>query len=131
MVALTTEFLRAAGALFTAGSVQDTQTRVAVTTVTTVEGCDFAGIFLADGDAITSPVHTGPAAAEADALQRHADEGPCLDAITQSTGRLRRRPGRRPPLAALLPPGGRPWDAQPAGTGPARNGTPPGRGTNS
>lgn len=83
--ALTAEFLRTTGALFTVGSVQDTLTQVAVTAVTTIEGCDFAGIFLADGDAITSSVHTDPAVAEADALQRHAGEGPCLDAITQNT----------------------------------------------
>lgn len=82
--ALTTEFLSATRALITAGSIQDTLTRVAATAVATIEGCDFAGIFLAEAGVVTTPVHTDPAVAEVDALQHHAGEGPCLDAITRS-----------------------------------------------
>ena len=65
--ALTTEFLRATGALFTADSVQDTLTGVAVTAVTTIEGCDFAGIFLA---------RLGTAGGRYGAGHRRPDAGP-------------------------------------------------------
>ncbi len=83
-IALTTEFLSATRALITAGRIQDTLTQVTATAVATIEGCDFAGIFLAEAGVVTTLVQTDPAVAEVDALQHHAGEGPCLDAITQS-----------------------------------------------
>ena len=49
--------------------------------VATVEGCDLAGVFLVEGDVVTTPVHTDPLVAEIDALQRSTGEGPCLDAV--------------------------------------------------
>jgi len=49
--------------------------------VTTIEGCDFAGLFLIDGDVITTPVHTDRIVVDVDALQQQTGEGPCLDAI--------------------------------------------------
>jgi GAF domain-containing protein len=67
--------------LFTAGSVNDTLISVVELAVATIEGCDFAGIFLMDGDLVTTPVHTNPIVAETDSLQRQSGEGPCLDAI--------------------------------------------------
>jgi GAF domain-containing protein len=68
--------------LFSAGSVMDTLSGVVALAVSTIEGCDFAGLFLLEGDDVTTPVHTDPIVDEIDALQ-HESGGPCLDAIAQ------------------------------------------------
>ena len=49
--------------------------------VSTIEGCDFAGLILIDGDVVTTPVYTDPIVIEIDALQQQTDEGPRLDAV--------------------------------------------------
>jgi GAF domain-containing protein len=69
--------------LFSAGSVQNTLAHLVELAVTTIEGCDFAGIFVDDGNVVTTPVCTNPVVIEADALQHRSGEGPCLDAMTQ------------------------------------------------
>jgi hypothetical protein len=70
-----------ARALFSAGSVTDTLASVVQSAVATIDGCDFAGVFLLDGDVITTSAHTESIVIEADALQHATGEGPCLDAI--------------------------------------------------
>jgi GAF domain-containing protein len=72
-----------AQALFNAGSVADTLDTVVNTAVSTIDGCDWAGIFLLDGDVVVTPAHTDPIVMEADSLQHLSGEGPCLDAIAQ------------------------------------------------
>ena len=67
--------------LFTAGSVVDTLDSVVTTAVATIDGCDWAGIFLFDGDMVVTPAYTDPIVTEADSLQLLSGEGPCLDAI--------------------------------------------------
>jgi ANTAR domain/GAF domain len=67
--------------LFSAGSVIDTLASVAELAMTTIEGCDFAGLFLMEGNAVTTPVYTDPIVLEADAGQLGTSEGPCLDAV--------------------------------------------------
>ena len=79
---ITRGFSEAVRALFSAGSVDDTLQRVVDLAVEVIEGCDFAGIFLVEGDAVTTPVHTDPVVIEVDALQHRLREGPCLDAVT-------------------------------------------------
>jgi uncharacterized protein YjbJ (UPF0337 family)/GAF domain-containing protein len=74
-------FSETARILFSAGSVTDTLASVVDLAVVTIEGCDFAGIFLIDGDVVTTPVHTDPIVVVADTLQHQTGEGPCLDAI--------------------------------------------------
>jgi len=69
--------------LFAAGSVTDTLAQVVELAVATIEGCDFAGLFLLEKDVVTSPVHTDPIVDAVDALQHQSGEGPCLDAISQ------------------------------------------------
>jgi GAF domain-containing protein len=69
--------------LFSAGSVTDTLGQVVELAVATVEGCDFAGLFLIDGDVVTTPVHTHRIVELVDVLQHETGEGPCLDAISQ------------------------------------------------
>jgi len=80
---LTANFAETARILFAAGSVTDTLAQVVDLAVTTIEGCDFAGLFLLEKDVVTSPVQTDPIVDRIDALQHETGEGPCLDAIAQ------------------------------------------------
>jgi hypothetical protein len=75
------DFSETARILFTAGSVIHTLSSIVELAVATIEGCDFAGIFLVEGDIVTTPVHTDPVVAEIDSLQHRSGEGPCLDAV--------------------------------------------------
>lgn len=79
--ALTADFSRIARALFSAGSVEDTLAQVVDLAVSTIEGCDFAGILLLDHGVATSRVYTDEIVTTIDALQRLHQEGPCQDAI--------------------------------------------------
>jgi GAF domain-containing protein len=67
--------------LFSAGSVTDTLASVVQLARDTIEGCDYAGIFLLNGEVVTTPARTDPFVVEIDALQHRYSEGPCLDAI--------------------------------------------------
>jgi GAF domain-containing protein len=69
--------------LFAAGSVTNTLLSVVDLAVSTIEGCDCAGLFLLDTGVVTTPVHTNPLVVEVDSLQHETNEGPCLDAIAQ------------------------------------------------
>lgn len=46
-----------------------------------IEGCDFAGIFMPAPGPLASPVHTDPVVTVVDALQQELGEGPCIDAM--------------------------------------------------
>ena len=81
---LAEEFSETSRTLFAAGDEYATLAEVARLAVAMVEGCDFAGILLHDGDTFTTPVHTDPVVVEIDVLQNRVGEGPCLDAATQS-----------------------------------------------
>lgn len=71
----------AARALFAAGDVNGTLARIATVAVETIEGCDFAGVYLVEGAEVLTPVSTGPVSDVLDALQKQLGEGPCLDAM--------------------------------------------------
>lgn len=75
-------FSETARILFSAGSVKDTLASVVDLAVETIEGCDYAGLFLLDGDIVSTPVATDPVVVAVDALQHQTMQGPCLDAIT-------------------------------------------------
>lgn len=81
IAAITMSFSATARTLFLAGGVTDTLQAVVDLAVATIDGCDFAGIFLLAGDSVTTPVHTDPLVIEIDAAQHRWGEGPCLDAI--------------------------------------------------
>ncbi len=70
-----------AGALFAAGNVTDTLSRVVELAVATIEGCDGAGLFIMVDGAVTTPVFTDSTVFEVDTIQSHGGEGPCIDAI--------------------------------------------------
>ena len=74
-------FSETAQALFAAGSVHDTLVSVVELAKATIEGCDFAGLFLIEGDVVVTPVCTDAIVAEVDATQHETGEGPCLDAV--------------------------------------------------
>jgi GAF domain-containing protein len=80
---LTTTFSETARNLFSAGSVRSTLEQVVAIAVETIEGCDFAGLFITKGDAVVTPVLTDPIVEVIDTLQRETGEGPCLDATAQ------------------------------------------------
>jgi hypothetical protein len=78
-------FTQTAQRLFQAGGVDLTLQAVADLAVATIEGCDFAGLFLRKAGQVTTPVHTDPVVDELDALQLRVNEGPCLDCMAQGT----------------------------------------------
>jgi putative methionine-R-sulfoxide reductase with GAF domain len=71
--------------LFLAPNVDDTLQRVVDLAVATIEGCDFAGVFLRERATITTRAHTDPIVAEVDAIQCRTGEGPCLQAVAEGT----------------------------------------------
>src|SRR5580658_2642236 len=78
---LTEDVAETARILFSARSVTETLRQVIELAAATIEGCDFAGIFLVENDVVTSPIHNDPLVDEVDDLQNELGEGPCLDAI--------------------------------------------------
>jgi GAF domain-containing protein len=80
---LTAALSETARILFSAGDVASTLTQIVTVAVATIEGCDFAGLFVMEGDVVVTPVHTDPVVELIDTLQRESGEGPCLDAIAQ------------------------------------------------
>jgi hypothetical protein len=82
---LSVALLESAAALFSAGGLKETLQRTVDLALQTIDGCDFAGIFILDDDAVTTPAHTDPIVLEIDRLQYHLGEGPSLDAIAHGT----------------------------------------------
>ena len=70
--------------LFSAGSVTNTLAQVVAVAVHTIEGCDFAGLFVMESGIVVTPVMTDPIVEVIDNLQRQTAEGPCLEAIAQA-----------------------------------------------
>jgi hypothetical protein len=77
-------FLRTARALFSTGGVEITLQAVVDLAVATIEGCDFAGIFVMKSGQVVVAVHTDVLVAGIDNRQVAAGAGPCVDAIEQS-----------------------------------------------
>ena len=78
-------FAEIARTLFCDPTVGGTLQRVVDFAVATVDGCDAAGISLATGTEVTTPVWSHPVALDIDSVQYETGEGPCLDAITKET----------------------------------------------
>lgn len=74
-----------ARALFAAGGVDETVQAVVDLAVSTVDGCDTAGIFMMVEGSVSTVVVSDPLVEVIDGLQRQSGEGPCLDAISQAT----------------------------------------------
>jgi hypothetical protein len=67
--------------LFSVDSAAHTLEEVVGMAVTTIEGCDYAGIFVIEGKSVSTPVSTDPVVIQLDAIQHRTEEGPCLDAM--------------------------------------------------
>jgi GAF domain-containing protein len=78
---ITGDFAHTAGILFSGRNANDTLAKVLLTAVATLDGCDFAGIFILEGEEVTTPVQTDIVVSQVDALQRQLGEGPCLDSL--------------------------------------------------
>jgi hypothetical protein len=81
---LTDSLSEVARSLFAAGGVQDTLQAIVDLAVTTIDGCDYAGIFIAEGDQIATAVFSDELVMDVDGLQQETGEGPCLDAMAQN-----------------------------------------------
>jgi hypothetical protein len=80
---LTRDFTETARILFAAGGVEDTLAQTVAVAVETIDGCDFAGLFLPAQSA--APLDADPLAREIDALQRAFGEGPSLEAVAHQS----------------------------------------------
>ena len=99
-------FVHKAQALFLVGGVEVTLQAVLDLAVATIEGCDFAGIFVLEEGRVTTPARTDPLVADVEDRQLRADMGPASmrspnwSPFTQKTwlatlGGPNLRPGRR------------------------------------
>jgi hypothetical protein len=88
---LTVNFSETAQILFSAGSVVDTLSSVVDLAVATIEGCDFAGLFLIEDGLVSTPVHTDPIVVEVDALQHLTGQRPLSRRHHRANHLLRRR----------------------------------------
>jgi len=80
---LIVDFSETARILFSAGGVADTLVRVAELAVSTIDGCDYAGLFFADGSVTIAPISTHSLVDDVDAVQQQSGEGPAVDAVAQ------------------------------------------------
>jgi ANTAR domain/GAF domain len=80
---LIASFSETAQALFSAGNPTNTLRAVVDLAVQTIDGCDFASIFVLDGITLTTPLGTDSVAAGVDVVQHQTGEGPGVDAITK------------------------------------------------
>jgi hypothetical protein len=80
---LTASFTDTAQALFTAGSAADTLKAVVALAVATIDGCDFASIFVGQANQVTRPVGSDSTAAALDVCQHRTGEGPAHDTLAQ------------------------------------------------
>ena len=77
-------FVHKARALFLAGGVEVTLQAVLDLAVATIEGCDFAGIFVLEDGRVTTPARTDPLVADVEDWQLRTEIGPCLDAMAEA-----------------------------------------------
>jgi len=70
-------------ALFAPGTLEATLQRIVTLAVATVDGCDAAGVFLAEHGQVTTAAFTDPVVLVLDRLQIDTAEGPCLDAVAK------------------------------------------------
>jgi transcriptional regulator with GAF, ATPase, and Fis domain len=76
-------FAEVARALRAEGSVQATLEKIVELAVSTIDGCDHAGVTLVEDGAVRTPAASDDVPALVDAVQYETGEGPCLDAIRE------------------------------------------------
>jgi GAF domain-containing protein len=70
--------------LFGRPSLAETLDHIAQLAVSTIDGCDHAGIWVVNGQGITREIQSDPLVKQVDNLQLEDGEGPCLDALRGS-----------------------------------------------
>jgi GAF domain-containing protein len=75
------ELSDAIATLFSVDSAENALKAVVGMAVSTIEGCDYAGIFVIEGDTVSTPVVTDPFVAQLSAIQLRTDHRACLDAM--------------------------------------------------
>ena len=80
---LAESFAEVARALRAERSVQATLEKIVELAVSTVEGCDHAGVSLVENGRVLSPATSDSIPELVDTLQYETGEGPCLDAIRE------------------------------------------------
>jgi transcriptional regulator with GAF, ATPase, and Fis domain len=76
------DFSAMARAFFSAEGIAATLSCVVELATSTVEGCEYAGLFLLEDNVISTRAFTDPKVVELDALQLQTGQGPSLDAIS-------------------------------------------------
>ena len=79
---LVAEIGAVANAVLSGNTLEETLRQVVSTAVSTMDGCDSAGVFVVDGRSVRSVAFTSEAVVELDRLQETLGEGPCLDAAS-------------------------------------------------
>jgi len=82
---LIVDLTQTAQGLFRAGGVELTLQAVVDLAVATIEGCDFAGVFVLKAGKVTTPVKTDAMVAQLDDCQIGGKQGPCLDCMAEGT----------------------------------------------
>ena len=78
---LTAEVEAVAGVVLSSSTIEGTLRQVVDAAVTTIDGCDSAGVFILDGNAIRTVAHSDESVIDLDRQQEQASEGPCLGAL--------------------------------------------------
>jgi GAF domain-containing protein len=81
---LVSEIAAVANAVLSGSTLEETLQQVVSTAVSTMDGCDSAGVFVVDGHSVRSVAYTSDAVVELDTLQDALGEGPCLDAASSA-----------------------------------------------
>jgi hypothetical protein len=81
--ALESDLSEVAIALFAEATVDEALQRMVDLAVVAVDGCVAAGIFLVENERVVSKAYSDPLVVMLDGLQFDADEGPCLDAVSE------------------------------------------------
>jgi len=80
-LALTTQLSEVARALFAAGDVSSTLQTVVDLATATIEGCDYASVFVEHPAADRRAIASDPLVARLDELQQRIGQGPCIDTL--------------------------------------------------
>jgi GAF domain-containing protein len=70
-----------AGLVLSSGTVEGTLRQVVGAAVSTIDGCDSAGVFVLDGQAVRTVAHSDDTVLDLDRRQQETSEGPCLAAL--------------------------------------------------
>ena len=98
---LAAAFAEIAQFLYAADDVEDVLLRIAEAAVSTVAGCRMASVTVSEAGAFRTVASTEAAARATDEAQYQADQGPCLDALTEPVVYAPSFPdGRWPALAS-------------------------------